>query len=308
MPAARVPTSLVGPMPPLLIPLLSALGYAFAALMLKRATEGGAGPWRVSFLTNWIQAALFSVLWLFPTEHPATFTHVTHAMASGAVFFVGQIFTFLALSRGDVSVATPVLGSKVIFVALFTVLLGAAAVTPATWAAVALTALATALLGWGGGAARRDALFRSVLYGFSAAAAFALTDVLQQRWVKAWGFSHYAATMFLTVAVLSLGLIPFFHGSLRELPATARLWTLAGGTVLSIQALGIAWSIIAIGATTTNVLYNSRGVWSVVLVWTVGHWFGNAERSQGRAVMFRRLAGSALLLAAIALIAKQHPA
>ena len=83
---------------------------------------------------------------------------------------------------------------------------------------------------------------------------------------------------------------------------------LAGGTLLSVQALGIAWSIVNLGATTTNVLYNSRGVWSVVLVWTVGHWFGNAERSQGRGVMLRRLAGSALLLAAIALIAHGHGA
>ena len=295
------------PVPPLFLPLLSALGYAFAALMLKRATEGGTGPWRVSFLTNWVQAAIFSLLWLLPTEHPATPVHVAHAVISGTVFFVGQVFTFLALSRGDVSVATPVLGSKVIFVALFTVLLGAAAVTPAMWAAVALTAVATALLG-ASARVKRDALFRSLLYGFSAAAAFAFTDVLQQRWVKAWGFSHYAATMFLTVAVLSFGLVPFFRESLRALPAAAWRWGLAGGALLAVQALGIAWSIVNLGATTTNVLYNSRGIWSVVLVWSVGHWFGNAERTQGRAVMLRRFVGSALLLAAIALIAQQHPA
>ena len=295
------------PVPPLVIPLLSALGYAFAALMLKRATEGGTGPWRVSFLTNWVQATIFSLLWFIPTEHPATATHVTHAVISGSVFFVGQVFTFLALSRGDVSVATPVLGSKVIFVALFTVLLGAAAVTPAMWAAVALTALATALLG-ASGRVKRDALFRSLLYGFSAAAAFAFTDVLQQQWGKAWGFTHYAATMFLTVAVLSFGLVPFFRESLRALPAATWRWGLAGGALLAVQALGIAWCIVNIGATTTNVLYNSRGIWSVILVWSVGHWFGNAERAQGGAVMLRRLAGSALLLAAIALIAQQHPA
>lgn len=293
--------------PPFAIPLCSALGYAFAALMLKRATQGGAGPWRISFITNWVQAAIFAMLWLFPCEHAATPVHVLHAVISGLVFFVGQVFTFLALSRGDVSVATPVLGSKVIFVALFTVLLGAAAVTPAMWGAVLLTAVATALLG-SGGTAKGDALFRSLLYGFSAAAAFALTDVLQQRWVNAWGFTHYAPTMFATVALLSIGLVPFFRETLGALPPAAWRWGLAGGATLGVQALGIAWSIVTIGATTTNVLYNSRGVWSVVLVWTVGHWFGNAERTHGRAVMLRRLAGSALLLLAIALIAQRHPA
>ena len=54
---------------PLLIPLGSGLGYALAAMMLKRATEDGSGPWRVSFITNWVLAAVFSLWWLVPTEH-----------------------------------------------------------------------------------------------------------------------------------------------------------------------------------------------------------------------------------------------
>ena len=292
--------------PPLsyLVPLASAFGYPVAAMMLKRATEGGVGPWRVSFVTNWVQAAIFSLLWLLPSEHAASAANVGHAFVSGAVFFFGQIFTFLALSRGDVSVATPVLGSKVIFVALFTVLLGAAVITPATWCAVLLTAVATALLG-GGGHATRAAILRTLLYGFTAAAAFGFTDVLQQRWVPLWGFPHYAATHFLVVGLLSFGLMPFFRDGLSAMPRAAWRWTIGGGAVLAIQASGIAWGIVFIGATTTNVLYNSRGIWSVVMVWTIGHWFGNVERAHGRAIMLRRLFGSALLLAAILLILRR---
>jgi drug/metabolite transporter (DMT)-like permease len=287
------------------IPLVSALGYGVAALMLKRATERGAGSWRVSFITNWMLAACFAFLWLRPAEHPATTTAILHAAFTGLLFFIGQVFTFLALSRGDVSVATPVLGSKVIFVALFSVLLGAEQVTPAMWFAVALTAVATALLGGGGSVKDRGVILRSMLYGFCAAACFAYTDVLQQHWVPQWGFNHYAPTQFLTVALLSFGLVPFFRGSLRDLSPSAWRWTLGGSLVLSVQAGGVAWAIVFIGATVTNVLYNSRGMWSVVLVWTVGHWFGNVERTRGRAVMLRRLAGSLLLLAAIALIVRR---
>jgi hypothetical protein len=43
-------------------------------------------------------------------------------------------------------------------------------------------------------------------------------------------------------------------------------------------------------------------LWSVVLVWVVGHWFGNVERSVGRAVMTRRLLGAAILLGAVFLV------
>src|SRR5688572_11842796 len=144
---------------PMLVPLGAGLGYAVAALLLKRGSEG-AGPWRVAFVTNWIIAALFSLGWLSPAAPPATLSHLAHAALSGSLFFVGQIFTFLALSRGDVSVATPVLGSKIVFVAFFTVLLGAETIDRAMWLAVLLTAAATALLG-GGRHTQRDALVRT---------------------------------------------------------------------------------------------------------------------------------------------------
>ncbi len=288
---------------PMLIPLVSGLGYAVAALMLKRGSEG-AGPWRVTFIVNWVIASVFAVGWLIPGEHPASLANITHAAISGAIFFVGNIFTFLALHRGDVSVATPVLGSKVVFVALFTVLFGIEPLGSTIWLAVLLTAAATALLG-GGGQASREAIFRSLLYGFSAAAVFALTDLTQQRWIREWSLLPYMATLFFTMALLSLGLIPLFRNDGRKLGANNWRWLVAGGALISVQASGVAWGIVHLGATTTNVLYNSRGIWSVVLVWCVGHWFGNTERGRGRAVMLRRLGASLLLLSAIFLLTRR---
>ena len=82
-------------------------------------------------------------------------------------------------------------------------------------------------------------------------------------------------------------------------------WLAPGAALLGLQACGIAYAIIVFrSATTTNIVYNSRGVWSVLLVWTVGHWFDNAERAQGHGVMGRRLAGLLLLLAAIFLVVR----
>ena len=285
---------------PILLPLASGFVYAIAALTLKRATERGIGPWRVSFVTNWIQALIFAPYWLTGGGAFA-WLHIQHAAIVGATFFLGQVFTFLALSRGDVSVATPVLGTKVIFVAVFATLFAAEPVTKGLWVAAILTTIATALLGgFGGGRSASTAL--GIVYGFVAAAAFALTDVLAQKWAPQWGFGHFAPAMFLTVALLSFSLVPLFKGKLRNLPWR---WVGPGAMLLGLQATGIAYAIMVFGsATATNIIYNSRGVWSVVLVWTVGHWFDNAERSLGRGVMFRRLAGSTLLLAAIVIIVR----
>src|SRR3954467_9282757 len=107
---------------PLIAPLVSAFLYSFAALALKRAAANGVGPWRVNFIANWTAVIAFTPLWLLGGA-PFTWGHLLHAVLAGTCFFVGQIFTFLALTRGDVSVATPVLGTKVIVVAGLTVLL-----------------------------------------------------------------------------------------------------------------------------------------------------------------------------------------
>jgi len=69
---------------------------------------------------------------------------------------------------------------------------------------------------------------------------------------------------------------------------------------LAVQALGLAFALSTFGeATKMNIAYNSRGLWSVVLIWAFGHWFGNTEREGGTRRMLRRLAGATLLVAAI---------
>ena len=100
-------------------------------------------------------------------------------------------------------------------------------------------------------------------------------------------------------------LIPCFKAPLRQITAKDWQWLLIGAALIALQASGIAYAIIRYeNATTTNIIYNTRAVWSVVIVWTVGHWFANTESEQGHGVMGRRLIGSALLLVAIALVVR----
>lgn len=281
-----------------LLPLLAAFGYTFAALMLKRATERGVGPWRVTFLTNWAAALVF-LPWWFTGGAPFSWENLAHALITGALFFVGQILTFLALSRGDVSLTTPVLGTKVMFVALLAVIFGSEKLTPALWFAAALTTIATALLGTER-RVDRARLWPSLAFGFAAAMCYASTDVLMGQWVKDWGFGRFAPVMFLGIAVMSFTLVPFFSAPLLAMPPSSLRWSLAGGITLGLQATGMAYSISVFReVTTTNILYNTRGIWSVLIVWTIGHWFSNTERDHGPRVMLRRLAGALLLLGAV---------
>lgn len=289
-----------------LLPLCSALAYPLAAMMLKRASQREGGRWRVTAVTNWIATLIF-LPWWAAGGSPLSWKSLGQAALGGALFFAGQVLTFLALSRGDVSLTTPVMGSKVIFVAFGATILAGEQLPGTLWISALLTVVATGLLS-GEIRAHRDRVLPSVVYGFTAALAYALTDITQYLWVAEIGFGRFAPIMFGTVGLLSVGLIPLFEGPLRKMDPGALGWTAAGATTLSLQATGIAYCLgIFREVTLTNILYNTRGMWSVVLVWAIGHWFSNTERSVGRAAMLRRLAGAAILLLAVLIALRKPP-
>jgi len=286
----------------LIIPLFSACIYAVSALCIKRSIQLGMGPWRMTFLSNALMFIVFGPMaflvggsWEFQPWWPP--------VAGGALFFVGQIFTFLSLTQGDVSIATPVLGSKVILVAFFLVVILGDSIDLSVWVAAFLATLGIALLQLGSPVAQRGNTIRTVLLALTSAAAFALADVVMKGWCPGIGFTRYVSVSAAVTMLLSLTLIPFFNGSLWKLPKGAASMVWGGLVLLSLQALGIAISIgIFQDAAGTNIVYASRGLWSVLLVWFVGHHFANTERHQGSGVMLGRITGAVLILSAVILI------
>ena len=85
---------------------------------------------------------------------------------------------------------------------------------------------------------------------------------------------------------------------------TSLPWLLFGALLLAVQALAMYSAIGLFGsATMTNILYGSRCLWSVLLVWVLGAMAGDSLTSQGRVgVMTRRLIGALLLLGAMTLV------
>ena len=110
------------------MPLGAAMLYVVAALLIKRSNDLGVGPWRTLFVSNLTGGLVFLTLLPFGGAFPV---ELLWQPAVGAIlFFFAQLFNYLALQQGDVSVATPVLGIKIVLVALFSVLLRTQAVTP----------------------------------------------------------------------------------------------------------------------------------------------------------------------------------
>lgn len=286
----------------LILPLVSAFVFAISALSIKRSIQLGMGPWRMVFLSNLFVFFLFSSF-IFLAKDSTIPSPLWPAILSGALFFIGQLFTFLALSRGDVSIATPVLGVKVVLVAFFLFFFLDQPIALSVWIASFLASLGIAFLQLGSASVNRGAVLRTVLLALISASAFAATDVLMQRWCPVLGFEKFVPISAAVCLLLSFFLIPLFNAPLWKIPNGAHKYVFIGLILLAIQSMGIA---LAIGlykdAAGTNVVYASRGLWSVVVVWVIGHWFANVEKHQGSNALIGRIIGAILILSAVILI------
>lgn len=286
---------------PYLLPLVSALLYVIGALLVKRASELGAGVWRTAFISNLTAALVFLPLLALGGQVPSWSLLWQPALVA-LTFVAGQMFLFLSLDRGDVSVATPVLGVKIILVALFVTLLIGEAVPVKLWIAATLSTLAILLLNRNEGV-RHHHVGATILFSLISATAYALFDVLVQKWAPAWGSGRFLPIMLGFVAVYALGFIPLFRAPLSQIPRPAWRWLLGGTFFIALQsALFVTTLAVYRQATAANVIYSSRGLWSVVLVWAAGHWFHSREQHLGGRILRWRLAGAALMTTAILLV------
>jgi len=286
----------------LLIPPLCALIYVFGALAVKRAAEMGVGLWRTSFLSNWTIALIFVPVWFWQHGRIFPVADYWQPVLTALLFVVGQVLTFLALNRGDVSVVTPVLGMKVILVALFSSLLRIGHV-PLKWWVGATCSTAAILLLHVHAKKDRGAAIAPAALALASATAFSFNDVLLQKWLPVWGSGSFLRPMFLVVGVISFGFVPFFSAPLTQLNGAMWRWVGPGVALLGLNNAGIVLAIGLVGsATAVNILYSVRGLFSVVAVWLVGHWFPSGEKNLEAAVMRWRMLGAMLMAAAIVLV------
>jgi drug/metabolite transporter (DMT)-like permease len=278
----------------LLLPLLASILFVGGLILIKRA---GAGSVTTLFLANEFSTVAFSVLWLLGgTGQPWTMLWQPAVIA--ALFMLGLMFTFLAIERGDVSIAAPLFGLKVLLVAVLLTLVDQERLPRSVWYAAVLATAGIALIQWTGRHHPRRVVF-TILFALSAATTYATFDVLVQRWAPAWGAGRFLPIVYWIVGVLSLGMLPWVKWSkLRE--PEVRNCLLPGATLFALQSVCIVLTVAAFGdAARVNVVYALRGLWGVGLAWIVARVWGGAEAELGRSVMLTRLAGACLLTIAV---------
>lgn len=224
-------------------------------------------------------------------------------MIVGACYFGGQFFTVLALRFGDVSMVAPMMGCKVLFVGLYSTLLGLEALSFMLWISAFLTAIAIFLLGY---STQRQPSKRSPWLAVSLAllscSFFAGVDTSVGYAGQSFGPIPLLVLGIWFFALASLFLIPL---ALREPPApAARKSIVLGNVAFGAQAiiLNLANALLA-RPTVVNIIYSSRGLFGITHTWFFGHYFGNVERHEvEKWTMIRRFSGALLLTIAILLV------
>jgi drug/metabolite transporter (DMT)-like permease len=288
----------------LLFPLVSGLIYAVSAMALKPAMNSGLGPFRTAFITQAVISGSFAFL-LFGVDGPLIPDPFWPSLLAGGIFSIGGLATIYVLKKGDVSIATPIMGSKVVMVAFLLVLLLNETLDPVIWVSAILTLVGIVVLNlrWGKAARSHHHLVFTVTLSIFASLCYALVDILFQYWCGHQGFYLFGAWSSICAGFFSLFLIPFFNGPVWKIPPGAGKFLAIGAVGMSLQAICMA---IGVGyfsdAAGSNIAYSGRGVWTVLLVWWVGHWFNNTEKDVGPATMACRVIGALLISVAIVLL------
>ena|GEM_PF-145734 len=290
----------------LLLPLLAAIVFAMGSMVFKRAYEEGAGVVHAVVVNNFLLAIVFLPLFAIESR-PIPMNQWAYPVLTGAAFAAGHLLNVLSLRVGDVSVATPLLGTKVIFVALLAWLVFDWPLTARQWIATALTTAGVFMMGATDfkKPGRRAGL--TTLLALGCAAAFSLTDVMIQSWAEGFGVFNFLPFQFAALAIFSIAMMPLFGLNSLRAPRQAWKWIFVAAALSAIQAILITAAIgIWRDAAAVNVVYATRGLWSVALVWRVGHWLKNTERqTAGHRAMAFRFVGAALILIAVALAVNQ---
>jgi drug/metabolite transporter (DMT)-like permease len=288
----------------LLFPLLSSLLFVLGAMFAKQSALRGTSPFTNTALSNLTLALVWMTVGLVRGEGLPIIAWGP-AAAIAFAFFLGQLCTYLAFQFGDVSLATPIFGVKIIIVAFLSVFFAEKAITASIWTAAVLAAIGIGVVQVGSGTSTKHPLTAgratlTVILAVLAATALSLFDIGLQHYGRTYGAERFLTVMFVFTGVISCGLLPWVDRPARILQIQAA-WPLAMATLLmAAQAISISYALGRFGdATRVNIVYSLRGLWSVLLAWLLGRLAVNPEGKLSSRTLLFRLIGAILLLISV---------
>lgn len=284
----------------LILPAVAALLYVAAAWLIKGAIGRGASSGQVNLVVNVIAGLIAQPAWVFVSQ--IDWSKLWMPAIAAVTFSFGQIFTFMALRHGSVSVATPLLGLKVVFVTLLAAIFFGTVLELKWWIAAAACSLGVILVT---GATPRALFSRlaqpDAMASIAAAFVFALTDLFVHRWAAEFGTAAFLALMFGLVGLFSAAAFPFVGATPSlKIPRRAIGFLLIGSIILGVQMILMQIALALYGnATAVNIIYSARAVFSVIVALALASLLRIHDDGTPAAPLSRRLIGSLLVFGSV---------
>lgn len=282
------------------LPVVAAIMYAYGSMYFKEASEHGTTVIHNFVVTNWVMALVFVPMIFFDPWPQSPWLWLQPA-ACAVLFTLGNWLTFAAIRRGDMSIVVPVMGTKAFFVAVGASVCFEKTIDPGLWIAAVLAAIGIYILGRTDRPGSRG-LSPTVLLTILGSACFGFADAAIQAWAPAYGSRGFLGTTFLMIGLFSSLLLGAADHPLKEADRQGLRALIIGAGIIALQGILVAISVVGFdNATGVNVVYSSRGLWSVLLIWWIGHRFRAPENDHLPRVFYIRFAGAALMMIAVAL-------
>ena len=218
----------------------------------------------------------------------------------GALFNLGQFTTFLAVKLGDVSVAAPVQGIKVLLVPALAVLMIDEPMTAKIWLAASIAMVGIVFVQVTDKSIDRTRVVCAIFFALVAALAMTLFDLLIQRWAPAWGAGYFLPVALGFTALFSLPFLPLADRPKRLAQRDVRVPLFLGCLFMMLQAVGMTVTLATWGdATRVNIVYSLRGLWGVIVTWTLSRHLKISQQRPNNKIMLMRLIGAVLIGASV---------
>jgi drug/metabolite transporter (DMT)-like permease len=283
--------------------LLTAVLQATAYLFSRRLVSRGFSLIRLLVMSHVVMAVAAGpvLLFIWPTDMPPMRQWLGLVAAVGGTYLLGQVGLFYALRHTEASRVAPLLGLKIIVLALLAMAVLDLSLSPMQWGAVILATAAAFVLNKTGGTNPPKAVIAVIFACFC----YSLSDLSITELVPAVRIddSRIIASIRSTVLVyVLLGLVALpmlrWYGSAERAD-----WR--GVVPYSFAWLGSMFclfgAIALVDVVAATILQSTRGIIGVVLgaiVAAIGH--VHLEKPTTRSVFVRRAVAAAMMTLAVA--------
>lgn len=242
------------------------------------------------------------ILFVRPAGMPSFSGYIVSLLCCTGFYLIGQTFFFAAIAHSEPSRISPILGLKVLMLAVINATFLGVSFSATKWVAVGLSTVAIFLLSNSGGRLP----WRTLLFAVLACAGYSLSDLNIKILVDHFSFMGVLSRSILTGSMTyalcgvagAVGLA-FCRGRIgRE----TWLYALPFSMTWFISMIFLFSCFSLVGVLFGNILQSTRGLISIVLGVAIAHMgFEDWESKVSKKVFLHRILAAALMVGAVGL-------